>query len=188
MENIVAAAEVLYIVVNAFAQNGYNKLEIEAVSKDLAENFIQISQTVDLLAESAQNITGSQHILSEKIGEINVVTKNIGEVLGSITKVANKTKLIGINASIEAARLGNDGRGFLVVAREIQNLSENSKSTALKIKELSEQIGARVSLTIENAKDTLNITEDQSAAMEELSATVQNTVELTERLKELFVI
>ncbi len=45
-DNIVAAAEVLYIVVNAFAQNGYNRLEIETVSKDLASNFIQISKTV----------------------------------------------------------------------------------------------------------------------------------------------
>lgn len=188
MKNIVAAAEVLYIVVNTFAQNGYNRLEIEAVSSDLAENFIQISQTVDVLAQSAQNITESQHVLSEKISEINSVTKNIGDVLNSITKVADKTKLIGINASIEAARLGNDGRGFLVVAHEIQTLSENSKSTALKIRDLNEQIGARLGQTIENAKDTLDITEDQSAAMEELSATVTNTVELARRLKELFAL
>lgn len=185
-KNIVAAAEVLYIVVNAFAQNGYNRLEIEMVSKDLADNFIQISETVELLAQSAQNITESQHVLSQRINEIKVVTNEISEVLTAIAKVADKTKLIGINASIEAARLGNDGRGFSVVAKEIQILSENSKNTAMKINELNTLIGERIKQTMDNAKDTMDSTEDQSAAMEELSATVQNTVELAERLKNLF--
>ncbi len=187
-KNIVAAAEVLYIVVNAFAQNGYNSLEIEIVSKDLTENFIQISKTVEDLAQSAQDITESQHVLSQRIGEISVVTKEISEVLTAIAKVADKTKLIGINASIEAARLGNEGRGFSVVAKEIQILSENSKNTALKINELNTQIGERIKQTMDNAKDTMDTTEDQSAAMEELSATVQNTVELAERLRNLFII
>lgn len=187
-KNIIAAAEVLYIVVNAFAQNGYNSLEIEIVSKDLTENFIQISETVEVLAQAAQNITESQHVLSQRISEINDVTKEISEVLTAIAKVADKTKLIGINASIEAARLGNDGRGFSVVAKEIQILSENSKNTALKINELNGQIGDRIKQTMNNAKDTMDTTEDQSAAMEELSATVQNTVELAERLRKLFIL
>lgn len=187
-KNIIAAAEVLHIVVNAFAQNGYNSLEIEIVSKDLAENFIQISKTVEDLAQSAQDITESQHVLSQRIGEISVVTKEISEVLTAIAKVADKTKLIGINASIEAARLGNEGRGFSVVAKEIQILSENSKNTALKIYELNTQIGERIRQTMDNAKDTMDTTEDQSAAMEELSATVQNTVELAERLRNLFIL
>lgn len=185
-DNIVAAAEVLYIVVNAFAQNGYNRLEIETVSKDLASNFIQISKTVEVLADSAQNISGSQNDLSVKIDEISSVTTEIADVLTAIAKVADKTKLIGINASIEAARLGNNGRGFSVVAKEIQTLSETSKSTALKIKELNTQINERIDQTKNNAKDTMDSTQDQSAAMEELSATVQNTVVLAERLQEMF--
>ena len=186
-KNIVAAAEVLNLVVNAFAENGYNRLEIQIVSKELTDNFLQISETVDLLAQSAQSITEDQHTLSTRISEIGSVTHEIAEVLTAITKVADKTKLIGINASIEAARLGNDGRGFSVVAKEIQNLSESSKKTAFKIKDLNTLINDRINLTMENSKDTMNTTEDQSAAKEELSATVQNTVVLAERLRELFI-
>ncbi len=121
-----------------------------------------------------------------KIDEISSVTTEIGDVLTAIAKVADKTKLIGINASIEAARLGNNGRGFSVVAKEIQTLSETSKNTALKIKELNTQINERINQTMDNAKDTMDSTQDQSAAMEELSATVQNTVILAERLQEMF--
>ncbi len=187
-KNIVAAAEVLHLVVNAFAENGYHRLEIQIVSKDLTENFLQISKTVDLLAQSAQDITENQHILSSKITEISTVTREIADVLTAIAKVADKTKLIGINASIEAARLGNDGRGFSVVAKEIQTLSENSKSTAFKINELNTLISDRIKQTMDNANDTMHTTEDQSAAMEELSATVQNTVHLAERLHSLFLL
>ena len=187
-KNIAAAAEVLHLVVNAFAENGYNRLEIEIVSKDLTDNFVQISETVDLLAQSAQNITENQHTLSTKITEISTVTHEIADVLTAIAKVADKTKLIGINASIEAARLGNDGRGFSVVAKEIQTLSENSKATAYKINELNTLISDRIKQTMDNAKDTMHTTEDQSAAMEELAATVQNTVQLSERLHGLFLL
>jgi len=187
-KNINASAEVLHIVANTLAQEGYKRLETELLTKDLVENFIQISQTVEILAESAQNITYNQHTLSQKISEIGEVTNEISQVLIAISKVADKTKLIGLNASIEAARLGNEGRGFSVVAKEIQSLSENSKRTAMQINELNAQIGASIKDTINDAKNTLAVTEDQSAAMEELSATVQNSVELAEHLKQLFQI
>lgn len=183
--NINAAAEVLYIVVNSLAQDGYKNLEIETVSKDLADNFLQISQTVDMLAGSAQDITYSQQTLTKKITEVRDVTQDISAVLGSIAKIADKTKLIGLNASIEAARLGAMGSGFMVVAKEIQTLSEQSKTTVKQISDLNKQINDTVMSTIKDAESTLQITEDQSAAMEELSATAQSTVDFAEHLEEL---
>jgi ligand-binding sensor protein len=184
-KNIEAAADVLFIVVNTLAQDGYNRIETEFLSNKLVNNFFDISKTIDMLAESAQNITASQHDLSNEIREINTVTKEVEQVLDSITKVANKTKLIGLNASIEAARLGNDGRGFTIVANEIQKLSENTKSTTVHINNLNNQINYKINTTINNSNMTLEITQDQSAAMEELSATIQNSLELAEQLKTL---
>ncbi|MEA5085525.1 MAG: PocR ligand-binding domain-containing protein [Lachnospiraceae bacterium] len=184
--NINAAAEVLNVVVNTLAQDGYKRLETETLSGNLATNFIQISATVDLLAQSAQQIAASQQILSNEIDEINVVTKQIEQVLKDITRVANTTKLIGFNAAIEAARLGNDGKGFAVVANEIQLLSDSSKETASHITELNKQINAKINTTVANADKTVEITEEQSASMEELAATIQNSVELAAKLKDLF--
>lgn len=185
-KNIAAASEVLSTVANTLAQNGYNRIETELLSSNLAENFLQISQTVESLAESAQDITTNQQILGEEISGIGSVTNEISNVLQSIKQVATKTQMIGLNASIEAARIGNEGRGFAVVAKEIQNLSESSKKTAMQITDLNSQINTKINLTIENSQTTMEITEDQSAAMEELSATVQNSVRLAEDLKRLF--
>ncbi|MFA9378666.1 MAG: PocR ligand-binding domain-containing protein [Lachnotalea sp.] len=185
-KNIIAASDVLFTIANTLAQNGYNRIETELLSSNLAENFLQISQTVESLAESAQDITTNQQVLGEEISGIGAVTKEIANVLQSIKHVAAKTRMIGLNASIEAARIGNDGRGFAVVAKEIQNLSESSKNTAIQITDLTSQINDKINLTIENSQTTMGITEDQSAAMEELSATVQNSVRLAEELKRLF--
>lgn len=182
-KNIEAAAEVLFIVVNALAQEGYSRIETELLSTNLANNFVEISKTVEILAESAQTITSNQQDLYSEISEIRTVTKEIEQVLNSITKVANTTKLIGLNASIEAARLGNDGRVFTVVASNIQKLSENTKVTTMHINTLNSKINEKINSTELNSRKTLEITEDQSAAMEELSATAQNSAELAERLK-----
>lgn len=184
--NIEAAAEVLYVVVNALARSGYQSLETKQLSSTLVDNFLQISQTVDVLANSAQNITSSQHDLGNEISDIDELSKQIGNILKAISNVANHTKLIGLNASIEAARLGNDGRGFAVVAKEIQKLSDNTTKTTSEISKLNKQIDEKITVTVNNSNSTLEITEDQSAAMEELSATVQNSVEIAEELKELF--
>lgn len=185
-DNITAAAEVLFVVVGNLAENGFKRIEIELLSKALADSFIQISGTINMLAESAINISASQSDLTDEINGVGGVTKEISAILKDITKVADKTKLIGLNASIEAARLGNDGRVFSVVAEEIRSLAENSKQTALQIDVLNNQITQKIETTMQGAEKTLNITQEQSAAMEELSATIQNLVELAENLNRMF--
>ena len=84
--------------------------------------------------------------------------------------------MLGLNASIEAARLGNDGRGFAVVATQIRELSASSRKTSEDIKKLNDQINEYVVSTISNSRESLKTTEDQSAAMQELSATIQTMV------------
>lgn len=184
--NIQAAADVLYVVVNELARNGYNRLELEYLSNTMAENFLQISQVVENLTNSALSITDSQNELENEIQGVNELTNEIGKIMESITQVAKKTKMIGLNASIEAARLGESGRGFTVVATEIQHLSENTASTTALVMDLNQKIDEKIQTTISNSHKTLSITEDQSAAMQELLATVQNSVDLAEHLKKMF--
>ena len=185
--NIKAAAEVLFVVVNEMARSGYSKLEIGYLSNTLADNFIQISQVVESLTNSAMDITDSQHELEAEIQGVNNLTNEIGKIMDSIAQVARRIKMIGLNASIEAARLGEIGRGFAVVANEIQHLSENTARTTSQVTTLNQNIEEKLKTTIDNSQKTLAVTEDQSAAMEELYATVQNSVELAEGLRRLFV-
>lgn len=183
--NINAAAEVLSIVVNSLASNGFHKIELESVSADLVENFIKVSKSLEELAEASQEITEHQHSLGMKIENVAEVTDEISQVLSSITKVADKTKMIGLNASIEAARLGTAGKGFSVVAMEIRSLAESSKKTAEKINALNNQIRGNVKTTKENAEITLHVTENQSANMKEVTAMIEQMLGIAEKLKKL---
>lgn len=184
--NIEAAAEVLYIVVNSLAEQGYNKIESGLLSSHLAENFIQVSSTIEVLAQASQNISANQSELSKEITEINKFTQDIEDILKAVSQVANKTKLIGLNASIESARIGNEGRGFAIVANEIQKLAESTKNTTEQISELNNRINAKLDMTMRNSNHTLEEIEEQTGAMEELSATLQTTSQVAEKLKALF--
>jgi ligand-binding sensor protein len=185
-KTIEAAAEVLYIVVNALAQSGFNRIETEFLSSSLADNFIQISTSVGVLTSDSQAITANQ---SELAGEINQIRDNIFEitkVLKSITQIADQTTLLGINASIEAAHIGNAGKGFNVVAQEIRRLSDTTKQTVALINTINELVDKSINSTMKSANETLDTTSSQSASMEELAVTVQHSVSFAERLRELF--
>jgi len=184
-KTIEAAAEVLYIVVNALAQNGYNRIKAGLLSSELANNFIQLSSTIEELAASAQSITGNQSVLVNEIQTVNEDIKSISSVLKSVTKIADQTRILGINASIEAARFGHEGKAFAVVAEEIRRLADTTKTTVTSIDSLKENIEKSLTSTTETANITLNTTSQQSAAMEELSATVQSSTGLAEQLREI---
>lgn len=183
--NIRSAITVIEIFISSVISSGYNNIEVEALSSKLAENFIQVSTTLEDLALSAQNITEQQQSLGEDISKIESVTSEIADITGSINKLADKTMMLGLNASIEAARLGSDGRGFAVVATQIRELSGSSRKTSDDINKLNNQINEYVISTISNSRESLKTTEDQSAAMQELSATIQTMVSVAQSLKDM---
>ena len=185
MKNINAAAEVLFIVVNSIAENGYTRVKLEILAKQLANKFIEISATLQQLSASAQSISEQQQQLNHEITQVGKFTSEINEILKSITQIATNTKILGFNASIEAARAGEVGRGFSVVAKEIQNLSESSKETANNILQLTEQIQVSINSTVNHSQVTLTTTEEQTRAMEDVASAVQAIVYLADELNSM---
>lgn len=186
MKTIQAAAQVLYIVVNALAQGGFKRIETEILSSDLAGNFIQISSTIEKLSKDSQAITANQSDLVNEITQIQERINEITTVLKAITKIATQTTILGLNASIEAAHIGNEGKGFAVVAEEIRRLSDTTKDTVHSVTKINEAIESSINTTMKSANNTVQTTTNQSFAMEELAQTVQNSVSLAEKLRDLF--
>jgi ligand-binding sensor protein len=185
-KTIQAAAEVLNIVVNALALSGFKRIETDILSSNLADNFIQISKTIEHLAEDSQDVVKNQSDLLTEIHDIQGQINEITGVLKSITKIADQTKILGINASIEAARIGAAGKGFAVVASEIRNLSDTTKQTVGTVEDITDKVEKSIVSTMRSADQTMETITNQSSSMEELSATVQNAVSLAERLRDLF--
>lgn len=180
--NITAAAEVLFIVVNSLAQNGYAKLQLETIAKRLASKFVEISATLEELASSSQSIMGEQQSLNHQISQIGKFNEEIGNILIMINKIAMNTKILGINSSIEAAHAGEAGVGFAVVAREIKGLSDHSKQTTDEISKLTDNIKKSIDETVTHSEVTLSTSQEQTKALEDVSNAVQQIVHLADEL------
>jgi len=113
------------------------------------------------------------------------LSNEINDILGYIKDIVNQIKMLGLNAAIEAARVGDLGKGFGVVATEIRKLSESSKETTSNIADLIEKIQVSVDKTLQMSNNTLIITEQQSAAIEETNASVEEVTSFTTELDRL---
>ena len=94
--------------------------------------------TMHSLSESTKKI-------SNKLGAIHEKANDINAVVTTITKVADQTNLLSINAAIEAEKAGEYGRGFLVVAREIRRLADQTAVATLEIEQMVRQMQSAVS-------------------------------------------
>jgi methyl-accepting chemotaxis protein len=144
--------------------------EAVANTQQMSASIVQVAGNADRV-RSESNVTDQQVregrnevlILSKNMGSISdtvqdVVTemqsldgasRQIGEILGLIEEIADQTNLLALNAAIEAARAGEHGRGFAVVADEVRKLAENSASSTKQIGSLVLDIQRRTSAVLE---------------------------------------
>lgn len=184
-KNIKSAAQVLFSVANTLSNEGYQRLKIKELTGTLTESFEQISAATQQLASSSMQVNEHQNVLNSEIQTVQQLSNEISVTLGYIKNITNQTKMLGLNASIEAARVGELGKGFSVVATEIRKLSESSRETADSIAALIEKIKISVNRTMQESNTTLDITEQQSAAIEETNASVEEVTSFTMELDKL---
>jgi methyl-accepting chemotaxis protein WspA len=97
-----------------------------------------MGSTMDGLASATSNVAERLSMIFEKASSINAI-------VDTITKVSDQTNLLSVNAAIEAEKAGESGRGFLVVAREIRRLADQTASATLDIEKTVQQMQAAVS-------------------------------------------
>ena len=137
--------------------------ELGAAAQEIAHNAALASQQASSARELAQEgqqvvdqsiqaMTRLSDLISTSSGHIetlNSKTVNIGQILEVITSISQQTNLLALNAAIEAARAGEAGRGFAVVADEVRNLAHRTQESAQQVQGMIEelQVGARASVS-----------------------------------------
>lgn len=145
------------------------------------ENLNEIKVNINELFESSGEISQKLELIKERASGIN-------SVITTITKVANQTNLVSLNASIEAERAGSFGTGFAVVAREIRRLADQTSVAALNIEEMITEMqvavaegGNTISGYMEKSKKS---TEKTSMIIDRISELIDRTNELPEKIFE----
>jgi methyl-accepting chemotaxis protein len=150
--------------------------EITAAMEHLKDSVLKNTDNARTTNEMATMAATEAQNGGEAVSRTVDAMKQIAKKIGVIEDIAYKTNLLSLNAAIEAARAGDHGKGFTVVATEVRKLAENSSSTAQEINQLArdsvaiaEQAGQLIATTVPGIRKTATLVQAITVASEEQS-------------------
>lgn len=161
------------------------------------EKNLEISEIINSFKNSVSNVDDKINSLEEKFNSLHSMITNVSDmtnkveeeintsevVIGSISANASKSNILALNASIEAARSGEHGRGFSVVAKEMGVLAKGSSNSAVEIQNKLKEMHASIGTVVESVKNTDELVNDYNKDIVELKDTVESLLKLAKELE-----
>jgi uncharacterized protein YoxC len=158
--NAERAQELTTMVAAASEEASNNVQSVASATEELSSSVNEISRQVQESARMATEAVGQARVTNDRVSELSKAASRIGDVVELINTIAEQTNLLALNATIEAARAGEAGRGFAVVASEVKALAEQtSKATG--------EIGQQITGIQAATQDSVN-------AIKEISGTIES--------------
>jgi twitching motility protein PilJ len=184
--NTSSAVEELTVSMKQVSNNAEASAEAARRALDAAE---QGNRAVRDTLEGMQRIRGSVQATAKKIKSLGDRSLEISEIINVINDITEQTNLLALNAAIEAARAGEAGRGFAVVADEVRKLAEHSRSATKDIAALIKAIQAETNEAVvvmeEGTKEVesgATLADQAGRALDAISNVVRQSAELVQEI------
>ncbi|MBP8620154.1 MAG: methyl-accepting chemotaxis protein [Firmicutes bacterium] len=169
---------------------------LESVSKVAQENTMaakRATESIQVLSTSMANIQGANESAAIQVSELSNLSQSIRQIVGVIDDIASQTNLLALNAAIEAARAGEHGRGFAVVADEVRKLAERSLAETKNISELINKVATSIDRTVSSIEQSTQeidvgsmVAQDAGNVLSEIERAATGTQEEIVRLTDSF--
>lgn len=156
--------------------------QVNELTKETQDAVNEGMVIVQNLGEKVENSTEITREIIAEIDELSKESSAISSIIETINEIAEETNLLSLNASIEAARVGEAGKGFAVVSLEIRKLADQSGKAGMQISEIIHHIQERMSATIKTAEKAGEIVGTQSEA---LGSTIKVFNSINDQIQEL---
>lgn len=162
-----------------------NQNDLKEATDSISSSAEQLSAATEEIASAANSLSNS---VSEVLGQTEEIIKLIEQtnsILDFVNNVATNSKLLGLNAAIEAARAGDSGRGFAVVADEIRKMAENSAKSVNDTKKIISSINEKINHLFNVTQELSGVAQTQAATTEEISASIQNLAQVSQTVRKI---
>lgn len=165
----------------SFAETTEKLEEMKEMSKTLIKSIENTASTAEEIAAQSQQLAGISQQMSQMIAQSGQRVRDTDQIIHFIKGIAGQTNLLGLNAAIEAARVGEQGKGFGVVAEEIRKLAADSISSVNRIVNSMELIQQDSGAIASQIKDIDNGAGQIANAVAELANTAQELNTLSQK-------
>ncbi len=172
-DTTIAAVEEVNATVIEVSKNAYNVAQSAQSAKDSAENSNSIVADTRAMMEQIANTVTKTAAMVKELGESSI---EIGNIIQVINEIADQTNLLALNAAIEAARAGEHGKGFAVVADEVRKLAEKTTTATKQITEMIKSIQTDTNSAVSGMQDGVKKVDIGKTKAEEASQSLRKTL------------
>lgn len=181
---VASAVEQLSVSVKDVASHVHQS---SSAAEDTHQLTARVNQRVGESHQAVVQVVSRLHQVATQVGQLNQSSQKINEVVSVIRAIAEQTNLLALNAAIEAARAGEQGRGFAVVADEVRSLAQRTQQSTAEIQGMVSQFQLDMSAVTESMQQSEELASSSLGQSELVSQAVSGIFQSIEQIRAMAI-